>query len=202
MASSRVLCGVSQPSIVFTYIVVVDIRDGIDASGDWELYSSFGCITAIAFNILNDWAEGWGHWEWGNDRLMTRISLRYCRFNLMLSDGHNLWFRGCHWWNFDDRFFMSSGEFRGIQGYWCVISSWTTFFRRALNLKKSVSVDRESVELVCIISMSEIFVEHIDQMTSRNDDMKKIDWHAFSCRRCFDVPVVALEMLQSLNWQP
>ena len=48
-----VVCGVSQSSMVLTFIGGVEYGDGSDDSGDWGLYSSSCRITATAANTLN-----------------------------------------------------------------------------------------------------------------------------------------------------
>ena len=48
-----VVCGVSQPLMVLKFFGSLEIRDGWDDSGDWELYYSFCRTTAIVANTLN-----------------------------------------------------------------------------------------------------------------------------------------------------
>ena len=50
--SSVVVCGVSQPSMVLTFIGGVEIGDRSDGSGHWGLSSSSCRITAIVANTL------------------------------------------------------------------------------------------------------------------------------------------------------
>ena len=53
MASSVVVCDVSQSSIVLRFIGGFEIGEGSDGSGDWGLYSTFVCITAMVLNAFN-----------------------------------------------------------------------------------------------------------------------------------------------------
>ena len=53
VASSVVVCVVSWPSMVLTFIGGVEIGDRMDGSGDWGLYSSSAPITTRVANTLN-----------------------------------------------------------------------------------------------------------------------------------------------------